>query len=729
LNLGPGFKNPTDEEQYLNLSTNYLFQGTSYVFNLDDFYDDANLYKVYTGAKFQTEAFNGTSLEWSGTINNDTITPVNNTETQYGASSGYYPATYTFDDQPVGTSGTDIDFVHGIGTGYSPEIIEDYGDHDKVMEVNTVYSISGQKIGFNRDNFGLTTSNVGTIEFWFELTSGSDLYFRLKHNPRIVQLIMYPTYTKITTGAGDTDHYYTTSGLRHYKIDYDCPNNLTSVWIEDVLVIDNEATISDVSATYLDRWYFEHTQSSTFYMDAIGSSLYPEYTPSEHHAGTYSFTNEAVGTSGADIDFITSVQANGYAEIIASYGRHKKVLKLTSTAATGIWHYISANPTSGTIEMYYRSVAGLGAFRLRDEGGHILVYLLSYVDGHYSFGYGNGIGGTTYFHYEGATSAFPHIKITFDTATDKYSGWIDGVLVVDNENFATDHDAVYVDRTRWYFNAGGIEIYVDAYGESLDPYYTIGDNLLPSTGNLYPNNINMIKGSYDYTDNMKANDASYTTFTSTHTDGYIYETPSQWDDFTFTKGTGGIIGELETIDANYSNIKSVGFLSGSGVWSATFSPDADVETEWTFDPTPHWSRIDEDPDNLDSFEVAEIATSGLYERYDFEDHAIGSGIITKVKVRVQSIVAGSGVPLINLYFDGEYKGWKNLLSGDYTYTWDSGILGDQTDVNNLQVRFKSSCIGMVKFNGIRAIEVSVYEEDVVYDLDVQVDFGVDDVDL
>ncbi|KKK93994.1 hypothetical protein LCGC14_2687310, partial [marine sediment metagenome] len=25
LNLGPGFKNPTDEEQYLNLSTNYLF--------------------------------------------------------------------------------------------------------------------------------------------------------------------------------------------------------------------------------------------------------------------------------------------------------------------------------------------------------------------------------------------------------------------------------------------------------------------------------------------------------------------------------------------------------------------------------------------------------------------------------------------------------------------------------------------------------------------------------
>ncbi|KKL16660.1 hypothetical protein LCGC14_2493340, partial [marine sediment metagenome] len=84
---GPGFKNPTDEEQYLNLSTNYLFKGTSYTFNLDDYYDDTDLTKTYTGAKFQTEDFNGTSLEWSGTVLNDTVTPVNNTETQYGDPS------------------------------------------------------------------------------------------------------------------------------------------------------------------------------------------------------------------------------------------------------------------------------------------------------------------------------------------------------------------------------------------------------------------------------------------------------------------------------------------------------------------------------------------------------------------------------------------------------------------------------------------------------------------
>lgn len=71
-----------------------------------------------------------------------------------------------------------------------------------------------------------------------------------------------------------------------------------------------------------------------------------------------------------------------------------------------------------------------------------------------------------------------------------------------------------------------------------------------------PSNINMINGTTDSADNMDSDDSSYTTFTSTHTDGYIYETPSQWDNFTFGKGTGDTIGEIETIDANYSVIDS-----------------------------------------------------------------------------------------------------------------------------------------------------------------------------
>jgi len=91
-------------------ATNYLFNGKPYPFELNDFYDDEDLDHVWTGAKFQMESFNDTELAWSGTINNDTVTPVNNTETQYGASSGHFPATYSFEGE-TGETNLDISFV------------------------------------------------------------------------------------------------------------------------------------------------------------------------------------------------------------------------------------------------------------------------------------------------------------------------------------------------------------------------------------------------------------------------------------------------------------------------------------------------------------------------------------------------------------------------------------------------------------------------------------------
>ena len=206
------------------------------------------------------------------------------------------------------------------------------------------------------------------------------------------------------------------------------------------------------------------------------------------------------------------------------------------------------------------------------------------------------------------------------------------------------------------------------------------------------------------------------------------QTPSQPDCFTFTNGTLlEPYGDLKYIDGNYSILTANEIPTGSGSWSATFIPNGDVETQWNDGGgTPHYLHVDDDPDNPDGNWVSESATSGLYERYDFEDHAIGTGIITKVKVRVDMVIGSTGTPQINLYFDGEYQGWINLLSGVHDYTWDSGILSDQTDVNNLQVRFKSDCIGFLKFNVINAIEVSVYEEDTAYELDVQVDLQIDD---
>ncbi|KKL99459.1 hypothetical protein LCGC14_1814210, partial [marine sediment metagenome] len=256
---------------------------------------------------------------------------------------GQYPGTYSSESELVHTSGTEIDLVHSMGTGFSAEIIDEYDGHRKIMKVDTIYTV-GAKLEYDRRSLGAGISDVGTVEFWFELTSGSILYFALTHSPRIVTLKFYPTYVRVQTGDGDTDYYYTTSGLRHYKIDFNNPTNIVSVWVEGVLVVDNEATTSDVSASYIDRWYFEHTQSVTFYVDSVsyswddnyligdnfhynnflGSETFEGYnatepgfyygtdsfdynTEDEVYYGTYDFRDEADGTSGTSIDFVDFV--------------------------------------------------------------------------------------------------------------------------------------------------------------------------------------------------------------------------------------------------------------------------------------------------------------------------------------------------------------------------------------------------------------------------------------
>lgn len=144
-------------------STNCLFKGTTYTFNLDDFYDDTYLYKIYTGAKFQTEAFNGTTLEWTGVINNDTVTPVDNDEIQYGESSGVYNGTYDFRDEEDEV-GLDIDFIDYYSTSDDcyAKIISEIGDHKKVLEISDDNPAGTVSFRHYYD----TIQTNSTIEFW-----------------------------------------------------------------------------------------------------------------------------------------------------------------------------------------------------------------------------------------------------------------------------------------------------------------------------------------------------------------------------------------------------------------------------------------------------------------------------------------------------------------------------------------------------------------------------------
>ena len=149
--------------------------------------------------------------------------------------------------------------------------------------------------------------------------------------------------------------------------------------------------------------------------------------------------------------------------------------------------------------------------------------------------------------------------------------------------------------------------------------------------------------------------------------------------------------------------------------TVALKPEApDVENQWNdWGTTPHYLYVDEDPDNPDQQYVIENQVSNLYERYNFETTDIGSGTVTQIRVRIRSFNLGTATPQVNLYFDGAYQGWKDIISdfnAAYDYTW-TGLSGDQADLDVLQVRFKSSLgTGMVKCNSIWAVEVYAYYE-------------------
>ena len=64
----------------------------------------------------------------------DIITPENKTYTK--AMSGYYPATYGFEDETVGATNEDINFIDTDSStaGSSFEIISDFQNHNKVLK-------------------------------------------------------------------------------------------------------------------------------------------------------------------------------------------------------------------------------------------------------------------------------------------------------------------------------------------------------------------------------------------------------------------------------------------------------------------------------------------------------------------------------------------------------------------------------------------------------------------
>jgi hypothetical protein len=218
-----------------------------------------------------------------------------------------------------------------------------------------------------------------------------------------------------------------------------------------------------------------------------------------YYLATYGFENELDGTSGTDIKFVgkNTDQGTSYIKVIPELGGHKNVLEAYDGSTVGfnsIYHYFDTQ-TSGTFEWWWRITSSRGAN----------IYLFG------STGYGPQIGmNNGYFTVEGSsiqnilaysTNTWYHIRLDFECDSGGYMGlsadtmriFINGVEY-GPFNFRFNQDAADLNRVMFYngrYAYSGYHIYYDAWGESWDPNYNIGDNLDEGLLLSYQNSISL----------------------------------------------------------------------------------------------------------------------------------------------------------------------------------------------------------------------------------------------
>ncbi|MFX1553556.1 MAG: OmpL47-type beta-barrel domain-containing protein [Promethearchaeota archaeon] len=123
--------------------------------------------------KIQEKNSEFNDLKFSGQEINIT-TPENITYTT--PMSGYYPATYGFENEPDGTSRTSIDFIYNVSIAGTCQIDASQGTHSKVLYTLDSSTSVGMNFGHHIDN----PQTSGTLEVWVYI---SDTYLG---NDRII---------------------------------------------------------------------------------------------------------------------------------------------------------------------------------------------------------------------------------------------------------------------------------------------------------------------------------------------------------------------------------------------------------------------------------------------------------------------------------------------------------------------------------------------------------------
>lgn len=179
---------------------------------------------------------------------------------------------------------------------------------------------------------------------------------------------------------------------------------------------------------------------------------------------TFSFADDIVGTSPIEWNYFNGDGVT--TTIISSLGDHEKVFQFY-TPGTGVrWNLntLFSPRVTGEIEFWFRTTDETrdNAIRLINGGNAIIVNLNAFAE----------VGNDIWYYYE----------ISWDTDTDLYSHWLNGVLIDDDVAFDAVSDGI--DQLTFISNELNTEFYsyIDGLDFSWTPGYEDGRSRFSLTG-------------------------------------------------------------------------------------------------------------------------------------------------------------------------------------------------------------------------------------------------------
>ena len=226
------------------------------------------------------EIFDGLYFKFVGDLSSDSNTGL----------ISYFGAPDNFNDEVVGTSGTDIDWVdYDWSVGASAiTIIAEYQDHKNVMEckVDSGDTVDTSHVRMAETSktyeFWMATSDISKASWFYFLASGTGI-----GEPNTLAFLRFFT-SKLQFGHGDGAGGITTVDLvspavnntyYHIKIMLDCVTDTVSLYLNGVLTIDAEEFYKDQTfdTTTTVRIHFTDAGDYSLYVDAWGETSDADY--------------------------------------------------------------------------------------------------------------------------------------------------------------------------------------------------------------------------------------------------------------------------------------------------------------------------------------------------------------------------------------------------------------------------------------------------------------------